>query len=113
MSSLPTELESKVSQNSQRTLQQRVIVAEYGDGNSQTAAIGINSRYDEWDLQFNVLNKTLRDSFMTFYAEVGMVKTWTWTPPDGVLGKYRITEAPVETNNGLVYNISMKVKQVY
>jgi len=111
--SLPINLVNRVSQRSTRTLNQRIMVSEYGDGHTQVAALGINSRYDEWQLEFNNLTLALRNEFMNFYATVGMVKSWSWTPVDGVAGKYRIVEPPTENNDGCVYNISMKVKQVY
>lgn len=113
MAAFPTNLQTRITQNSDRVLNQRVIVAEYGDGASQAAAVGINSRYDEWNVELAYLDSTLRSSFMTFFNEVGLYQQFDWTPPGSSAGKYRITEPPVETNQGIYTTITFKCKQVY
>ena len=111
---LPIDLANRVSQQSSRTLNQRVIVAEYGDGVSQAAKIGINPNYDEWTIQFNDLDTTLRTTFITFWKSVGMFDTWTWTPLNEANPKtFRIIEPPVETNNGCLYNFTLKCREVF
>ena len=42
-------------------MHQKVIVSAYGDGYEQRAANGVNSRYDEWNVQWNNLNLTDRN----------------------------------------------------
>lgn len=111
MAALP--LTNKISQSSSRQLNQRIITSNYGDGYEQVAAIGLNSRFDVWSINWEGLTLTERNTFMTFFNTVGLVQSFDWTPPNGVAGKYRIIEAPVETNAGWYYNISIKVKQVF
>ena len=112
--SFPSTLANKISQASTRQLQQRVIVAEYGDGYSQAAGVGINSRYDEWTVTLEYLNTTQRTEFLNWYATVGLVQTWTWTPPGQTTPlKFRITEAPTESNVANYFTYTFTARQVY
>ena len=63
--------------------------------------------------QWNNLNLTDRNTLIAFYEQHGLVKAFTWNPPDGVSGSYIFMEAPTETNNGFLYNLSVKIKQVF
>lgn len=112
--SFPTTLASKISQASTRSMAQRVVQVELGDGYSQAAGIGINSRFDEWTITLEYLNASQRTDFLNWYASVGMVQTWTWTPPgQSTELKFRITEAPQESNVALYWTYTFKAKQVY
>lgn len=110
---LPTNLQNKIAQSSQRTLNQKIIISSYGDGMEQTASIGINNRYDEWVINWEKLTLTERNDFMSFFSTVGLVQSFDFTPPNGTLSKWRIVEPPTENNSGWFYDISIKIKQVF
>lgn len=111
MAALP--LGNKISQESTRELNQKVIVSNYGDGYQQRAALGLHSRFDTWSLVWNALDATERATFMSFFETHGLVISWDWTPPNGVAGKYVFTSAPQERSNGHIYGVAVTAMQVF
>lgn len=107
-------LPEKVSQQSSRKLNQRIIKSDYGDGYEQRAAWGLDSKFDEWNLEWQHLSTSQRDTWMQFYNEVGLVKSWDWTPPgETETKKFVFTEAPQETNHGWYSSINASAKEVF
>ena len=72
---------TRISQSSTRKLNQNIITANYGDNNTQVAAWGRNSQWEEWSLEWNNLNQTERDAWMAFYATVGLYNVFYWAAP--------------------------------
>lgn len=111
MASLP--LTNKISQASSASKDQKIIVSEYGDGFEQRAAIGINSMFMTWDLQWNMLSLDDRNTLVAFYNAHGRVQSFDWTPPNELAGKYVFNTALNETNRGVRYNFSVQLRQVF
>ena len=70
------------SVNSQKTVQPRVLKAEFGDGYRQRAADGLNSRPAAWDLKWDALTTADADAIEGFLAARGGVEAFWWTPLD-------------------------------
>ena len=109
MATLP--LATRISQNSQRMTRQNIITSNYGDNNTQVAAWGINSKYEEWSLEWKGLDQTERNTLMSFWNSHGLVVGFAWTAPGGASGGWRFTgDGLTETSNGWFYDISAKVR---
>lgn len=105
-----------VDQASTKTRKNRILTAQYGNGYAQYANDGINSQYDEWELQLRNLSSTDRSTMNTFYETVGSVVWFTWTPPgDSSSKKWRIVKDTYKetSSGGLIYNISFTVQQQF
>lgn len=111
MASLP--LSNKISQASSANKDQRFIISQYGDGYEQRAAIGINSMFMTWDIQWNMLSLEERNTLMSFFNAHGRVKSFDWTPPNEPAGKYIFNTSISEGNVGIRYNINVQLRQVF
>lgn len=108
MASLP--LATRISQSSQRKTKQNIVTSSYGDNNTQVAAWGLNSKYEEWTLNWVGLDQTQRDTLMTFWNNNGMVIGWYWAAPGGSTGGWRFTDGFTETSSGWFYDLSVTVR---
>ena len=105
---------NRISVASSNDINQNVIIANYGDGVEQRAANGLNSIRRTWNVQINSLNKTDRDTMVAFYNAHGRVISFTWTPPgEATQLKWVFDEGFTESNNGCLYNFSMRIRQVF
>lgn len=111
MASLP--LTYKISQESSHTFDQRHTVSQYGDGVQQRAAVGINNRFDTWNLIFDKLNVTERATMVAFFNSHGFVKSFDWTPPNGTASKWVFTSPMNEDNEATYYTFTFSVTQVF
>lgn len=111
MATLP--LQTRISQSSTRTTDQTVIISDYGDGYQQRAVVGINSMFETWDLQWNGLFQTDRDTLNAFWRTRGLLRNFSFSPPGGTAGQYVFTTPLKEESNGWYYNLSVTVKQVF
>ncbi len=112
-------LTTHISQGSQRRVKQRTLQARFGDGYFQSAPDGINSIYEEWDVTWENLTVSERDTVITALLTVGATDYLTWTPPnDSAPKKYQIVpeksaELYREQNaGGGLYNLSTSMVQV-
>lgn len=103
----------KIAQESKNTMDQRHIVSNYGDGYQQRAAVGLNSRFDKWDIAINNLTLAERNTMVSFFNTVGLVQSFDWTPPNGTAGKWVFASGLEETNTALYYNFTFTLMQVF
>lgn len=68
-----------LSQNSSRSVKQRLLVAQFGDGYAQTAADGINSVFEEWSLSWENVTPSERNTITTALRQAA-TDYLTWTP---------------------------------
>lgn len=111
MASLP--LTNLISQASSSALDQKVVIASYGDGYEQRAALGLNSKSYKWEITLSYLSLTDRNTMNAFYMTHGRVISFDWTPPNGTAGKYRFDSALSETSIALYYNYTFTLVQVF
>jgi len=104
---------NKISQESKRTANQKVVVSNYGDGFQQRAAVGLNSRYDSWAIQLTALSLEDRNTLSAFYESHGMVVAFDWTPPNGTATKWVFASPLEETNVGTYYTFTFTLNQVF
>lgn len=61
--------------------------AKFGDGYTQSVAIGINAEVQRWSVSTNAYEAEMRDDIVAFLrSHKGVV--FYWTPPLGVQGYY-------------------------
>lgn len=83
-------LPDRISQTHQSRTKQRLLTAQFGDGYFQSAPDGINSLYEEWDIGWDYLSQTDRNTVVTV-LKGGATDYITWTTPnDGVTKKFQI-----------------------
>jgi phage-related protein len=110
-------LTTAIGQDSTRRVKQRLVSARFGDGYFQTAAEGVNSIFEEWDITWPNLTSTERDTVIAALL-AGATDYLTWTPSgDSASKKYQVVpdkaaQLYTETNNGVLYTISTSVVQV-
>ena len=104
---------TKVSQASTKTSDQKFIVASYGDGYEQRAAIGIDNMFDVWSVQVNYLSLSDRTTMLAFWRAHGRVVSFDWTPPNGTVGKYIFNAAINESNYANRYSFTFDLRQVF
>jgi Phage-related protein len=74
---------------------------QFGDGYSQSAEDGINSRHMTWNLQFTG-DETFIGEIKAFLNRQMGYKSFQWTPPGEALGLYRcVTYNPTALGAGL------------
>ena len=108
MASLP--LATRISQSSQRQTQQNVITSNYGNNNTQMAAWGLTSKWEEWTLNWVGLDQTERNSLMSFWDSHGLVVGFYFAAPGGTTGGYRFVSGFTETSSGWFYDLSIKIR---
>jgi phage-related protein len=114
---MPTSLPltTKISQDSSRKRTYRSLSAKFGNGYGQDAPDGINDVVDTWNVTYELLSQSDRD---TLVSVLDTVKSWdylTWTAPgDASEKKWKVTkDGWSEHTTGLYYTISFTLEQSY
>ncbi len=90
----------------------RTLEAKFGDGYTQTAADGINSKVQSWPLEFVGTEQKIGE-IAAFLDRHGGFRSFLWTPPLGGEGRYRATEYdPVALGAGL-FSLSVTFQQTF
>lgn len=113
-SALP--LTSYISTTSTKQRKHRTLSAQFGDGYSQEAPDGTNSKYDEWNIVYQNLGQTDRDSLWTVLSAVGAWDYVTWTAfGDSTSKKWKITSDGISESiqSGNIYSVTFKLRQVF
>lgn len=81
------------------SIKHRTLSASFGDGYTQRAGDGINSKGVEWPLEF-VGPRSVIDPIAGFLDTHGGYMAFSWTPPLGVPGMFVATDGYTVTPNG-------------
>lgn len=108
-------LTDRIDQASARQRTYRVLSAQRGDGYSQEAPDGINNRVDNWQISYSNLTASERNTLVTALDAVGGWDYLTWTANgDSTEKKWKVTaDGWSEQTNGLHYNVSFTLRQVF
>lgn len=107
-------LDTLITQSSQGGRKYRTIVVQFGDGYSQRAPDGINSKLESWNLVWQNVTTAERATILAAFDAVGGWDHLTWTPPGGSSTKWRIVEGYTEVaKSGDHWDISVNVEQVF
>jgi phage-related protein len=87
--------------NALRTNTYRTKSVQFGDGYRQLAPAGINNKLDTWNLTLPMLSELEVSLVEAFFDNLGQHANFSWTPPRGVAGIYRLTEPIKYQANGL------------
>lgn len=108
-------LTSRISQGSTRKRMNRVLSAQFGDGYSQEAPDGTNSKFDTWNITYENLDSTERTTVLAALDAVGGSDYLTWTPTGETVSKrFKLTDGYSETwVSGTHSSISFEMRQVF
>jgi phage-related protein len=86
---LPLQL--KITNQTTKTSKDRVLIAQFGNGYSQIANDGINSKVDSWQIQYAPIYGADLITLNAFLDLVGVTAWFTWIPlGEAVSKKWRI-----------------------
>jgi len=98
-----------------RTVSYNTLEAQFGDGYSQRAKIGINNKPMKMSLKWSNINETEKDTLETFFDAHDGGEAFLYTPPDQdasskwiVDGEYSVVYVAYQ-----VYNVSVSIKEVF
>lgn len=107
-------LPSKISLESSKKVGFRQVSAQFGDGYEQVAPLGLNNRFDTWDLTWGALSSSEKNTVETALNSIGTWGILTWTPCDEIVQKkFRVTGDTTYQREGTLYKISLTVKEVF
>ena len=109
-------LTSLLSTNSGKQTSFKTIKAQFGDGYSQRAADGLNSKVDSWSLSWPNLSSTDKETIITALDAVGGWDYLTWTPFGESTEKKFIVKDGYSISyveGGAWFNVSTNIVQVF
>lgn len=113
---MPSDVSGKITINSQKTTTNRLLIAQYGNGYGQYANDGLNSNIDKWNIEIAPIDASIKASWEAFYAAVGNIYVFTWTPPgETLVKKWRIDKDSVKLKliSTTKYAINMSITQQF
>jgi phage-related protein len=114
MTDLP--LADQIHVSSQKTVQHRTRIAQFGDGYSQRVADGLNSRVENWQFVWAGLTESDYQTLTDALDAGGAVTPYTYTPPGSSSAKtYAMTADgyTVQHHGADLYSVSANFKQVF
>lgn len=115
MTTTAMPLTTRISQSTTLNTSYRTLRTQFGNGYEQRSIDGINYKQDNWKVNYENLNATDRATVWAFLAAVGGVGVITWTPPNGIAGKFVLDQGTVSEQqlSGNIFTISFTVRQVF
>ena len=90
----------------------RTLTASFGDGYAQRAGDGINNKVQSWPLEF-VGAASAVSPIIEFLDRHGGFRSFLWTPPLGVAGRYRAGEYETVALGAAMYSLSVTFEQTF
>lgn len=90
----------------------RTLEARFGDGYTQTAGDGINNKVQSWPLEF-VGSEARIAEIVAFLDRHGGHRSFLWTPPLGVEGRYRATEYDAVAMGAGIFSLAVTLQQTF
>lgn len=108
-------LTDKILIESSKTVKFRTIKASFGDGYSQRAADGINSKVDSWEVRWGALTREEMSTIESALDSIGGHGIIKWTPCGETVEKRFINSNGSYSRNrvGSIYAIAVSLEQVY
>lgn len=110
-------LQNRITQTSQKSYRFNTIVANYGDGYTQRVGDGINKKREKWNIIFDNLTQTERDTLATFIDQAQSENTIEWTAPGDATEKKWIIDPESEVTEvaktGDIYSITFTLMRVF
>ncbi|MGA4005988.1 phage tail protein [Ralstonia nicotianae] len=101
-----------VGGSAQGSVKLRTRSAQFGDGYQQVVPDGINNRTSSWPQKF-VGSKVAILAIQSFLDRHAGAKSFLWTPPLGMQGRYRVGEYTPAVEVGGVYSLSATFVQSF
>lgn len=86
--------------------------AQFGDGYSQEAPLGINNDRQKWSVVVNGYEPQLAP-ILAFIREKAGGESFFWKPPLGVIGYYRCKRYTPANQGANLFTLTMEFEQVY
>lgn len=104
-----------ISQSSTRTTENELNTLKFGNGYEQRFQMGLNYRRDKWNIQWNTLTLTQKNTIEVFISAVSNGSLITWTSPFDTVQKKFVIDGPWSISNrgGNVYSIQLNLRQVF
>lgn len=90
----------------------KVRKAEFGDGYSQVAPVGLNSSPRVWDFSYSKLDDYTATQIQAFIVAVGTA-SFTWVGPDQKTGRYRCDGIKRTYDDDDENTLSLKFTEVF
>ena len=116
MTTVAMPVTSKILRESSLTTSFKVLTAEQGDGYSQAAPKGLNSKQTSSSIKWGSLTLAEKNTIVDALNTVGAWGVLTWTPCyDSVEKRFRMTEAgyQVSVTNGTTFSVTCQIKEVF
>lgn len=89
------------------TTKPRVQRVQFGDGYSLRMADGLNNMISSWDIQWEGLTRTEKDTIETFLRARRGYEAFYWTPPNGTQKRVASGEWKITETNPAVFDIDV------
>jgi phage-related protein len=108
-------LSTKISQNSTRTRDYRLLTARYGNGYEQRSPDGINYVEDKWSVMWENISTS---DYLTLQVALDTAGGWdyfTWQAPGDTPTKKWVQNGPatLTPGSGTLYSVSVPFRQVF
>lgn len=90
----------------------RVKAAQFGDGYKQAVGDGINNKVQSWPMRFVGTRERIAE-IIDFIDRHGGYRSFYWTPPLGVQGRYRVPRYTPAVEAGGVYSFTATFEQAF
>ena len=107
-------LVDRITANSAKTVENRILEAQFGNGYKQSTKDGINSDIDHWTIQYAPLEGANLTNVDSFLSTVGVTEWFTWTPiGEAVEKKWTIDKDSINRKmlNTTKFLVSFKMTQ--
>ena len=94
------------------TVKFRVLKAQFGDGYAQTAPDGINNRSGSWPLSFTGAVAKIGEIAAFLDRHAGS-RSFFWTPPLGLQGRFKAGEYQPVDHGGGIYTITVTFEESF
>lgn len=118
MDIFPQSLTNIISQESSYEVSENIITTQLGDGRVYRVSIGQRPILRKWTITYRGMTNAKKSILDLFWKQHGIIRTFYWTPPDGVQGIYIFDTSGLSfTDNGVAsphtrYNVQFTLEEV-
>ena len=112
MAALPSQ--NRISQSSVGQKKYRITKAQFGNSYQQRAKDGINNKIATWNISWENITSTERDTIVAALDGTNGVDSLTWQSPDSLtVDKYIVKGYSVNPLSGNIYTITTSLEQIF
>lgn len=112
MAALP--LTNRISQTSTGKKQYRINKAQFGNGFQQRAKDGINNKLSGWNVSWDNVTDSEKDTIVAALDATDGVTSLDWTPPDSATSqKFIVAGYNVNPLSGSIFTVSATLEEIF